>query len=298
MGDDIRPPIPASLAHRPVRGGLAQAWVNAELADGGTDFRSPHTARYEKAWTESRCQSCGNPTGARAVLVCGPRQILTLRFDEPPLCPPCVPYAARACPFVSGRSVTYPDRQRLTEGHRGEKCGDPACGCGGWQASDPEHSADMGGQPNLPWYAAWTSPSAWALTGHTARVRCSDLGCEHDRTFINGAMLRRLPLKVQLLSEPGQAADRRTLTFAQALTHAAAAIEAAGVKPAERSPLWDGKPLVLPQPGTAPSRPAADATPGNGRHRGAGAELDRMLSRASVTSRRQAAAQGMRTVRR
>ena len=241
MPESIRPPIPASLAHRPVVGGLAAAWVNAELADGGTDFRSPHTARYEKAWLECRCQSCGNPTGPRAVLVCGPRQVLTLHFDEPPTCPPCAAYARQACPFVSGRSVKYPDRRRISEGHRGEKCADPSCGCGGWRATDPEHSAGMGGQPNLPWYACWTTPDAYIVTAHKITARCSDLGCEHERTLVNGANLTRLPLKVQLLSEPGRQAERRTLTFAQALAHAAAAIGTAGVKSAERSPLWDGK---------------------------------------------------------
>lgn len=246
MAEDVRPPIPASLAHRPVVGGLAAAWVNAELADGGTDFRSPHTARYEKAWLECRCQSCGNPTGPRAVLVCGPRQVLTLHFDEPPVCPPCAAYARQACPFVSGRSVTYSGRRRLTEGHRGEKCADPACGCNGWRATDPEHSADMGGQPNLPWYACWIPSDAYVVTAHVITTKCSDLGCEHERTLVNGANLTRLPLKVQFLSEPGRQAERRTLTFAQALEHAAAAIETAGVRPAERSPLWDGKPFTLP----------------------------------------------------
>ena len=73
--DDSRPPIPASLAHRPVVGGLAMPWANAELADGGVDFRSPHHARYEKAWKECRCQSCGRLTGDPAVLVCGPHEI-------------------------------------------------------------------------------------------------------------------------------------------------------------------------------------------------------------------------------
>jgi hypothetical protein len=172
------------------------------------------------------------------VLVCGPRQVLTLRFDEPPVCPPCAQYVARACPFVSGRAVTYPDRARLTEGHRGEKCFDPSCGCGGWQATDPEHSADMGGQPNLTWYACWIRPGDYVLTAHVATTRCPDLGCEHERTLINGAQLTRLPLKIQLLSEPGTAVTRQTLTPGQALEHAAAAIAKAGVKPAERSPMW------------------------------------------------------------
>lgn len=175
-----------------------------------------------------------------------------IHFDEPPTCPPCAQYAARgACPFVSGRAVTYPERNRLTEGHRGEKCNDPSCGCGGWRTTDPEHSADMGGQPNLPWYAVWTTPGAYILTAHVITTRCSDLGCEHERTLINGANLTRLPLKVQLLSEPGRETARRTLAAAEALAHAAAAIETAGVKPAVRSPMWDGKPFAMP---AAPQR--------------------------------------------
>lgn len=235
---DSRPPIPASLAHRPVRGGIAQAWVNAQLADGGTDFRSPHQARYEQAWMDYRCQSCGGDTGPRAVLVCGPRQVLTLRFDEPPTCPPCAGYARAACPFVSGRATTYPSRRRLAEGHRGGKCTDPSCECGGWRVTDPEHSADMGGQPNLPWYACWIPRGAYMVTAHKITAPCSDLGCLHERTIVNGAMLTALPLKVQLLSVPGATVERRTLPFPEALTHAVAAIDGAKVKPAERSALW------------------------------------------------------------
>jgi hypothetical protein len=241
-----RPPIPASLAHRPVAGGIALPWVNAELAGGGVDFRSPHTAKYERAWKQCLCQSCGGPATPRPVLVCGPRQVLTLRFDEPPTCPPCAVYASQACPFVSGKSDTYPERRRLIEGRRGEKCPDPSCACKGWTTTDPEHSADMGGQPNLPWYACWISPPDYILTAHVITTRCADEGHEHKRTLINGAMLTRLPLKIQLLSEPGATAERRRMDPAEALAHAAAAIKASGVKPAERSPMWDGAPFSLP----------------------------------------------------
>jgi hypothetical protein len=259
VSDETRPPIPLSLAHRPVAGGLALPWANAELAGGGVDFRSPHTARYERAWKECLCQSCGNPAGPRAVLVCGPRQVLTLRFDEPPTCPPCAVYASRACPFVSGRSVIYPDRPRITEGHRGEKCFDPSCGCGGWTETDPEHSADMGGQPNLPWYACWISPLDYVLTAHVATVRCSDLGCTHQRMLINGAQLTRLPMKIQLVSEPGNVVARRTLDQAEAPEHAAAAIVTAGVRPAERSPLWDVPAGTVPMPAARPVKAPAPA---------------------------------------
>jgi hypothetical protein len=223
---DTRPPIPASLAHRPVRGGIAQAWVNAELADGGTDFRSPHHARYQEAWLKGLCQSCGNPATPRAVLVCGPRQILHGHFDEPPTCPPCALYVSRACPVVSGRTEVYPERQRLTEGRRGEKCGKPGCDCAGWRVSDPEHSADMGGQPVLPWYAVWITPGAYQLTGHKTITRCSDLGCEHERLMINGATLTAPPLKILLVAEPGNGRIWQALTAGEARDHAAAALAA------------------------------------------------------------------------
>ncbi len=190
---ETRPAIPASLADRPVRGGLALPWVNVELADGGADFRTTHHARFEEAWKRCLCQSCGRPARPRAVLVCGPRQILHGKFDEPPVCPPCALYASRACPMVGGRTETYPARPRVAEGHRGATCPDPGCGCDGWRESDPEHSADQGGQPALPWYACWITPGAYQLTGHKALILCSDLGCEHERVMINGATLTAPP---------------------------------------------------------------------------------------------------------
>jgi len=222
---ETRPPIPASLKDRPVVGGLAMPWANVELADGGVDFRSPHHARYEICWRESRCQSCGRPTGDPAVLVCGPRQVLSLRFDEPPVCPPCALYVSRACPFVSGRAVTYPDRPRVSEGHRGGKCPE-GCGCGGWQVTDPEHSADQGGQPNLPWYACWIHPDDYMVTAHMIVTRCSDKGCKHERLIVNGGQLimGTRPLKIYLASEPGTGRIWRRLTQAEAAEHATAAL--------------------------------------------------------------------------
>lgn len=229
MADDPRPPIPASLADRPVVGGIAQAWVNAELAGGGTDFRSPNHGRYSRAWVNCLCQSCGNPTGPRAVLVCGPRQILNGRYDEPPTCPPCAVYASQACPMVSGRSVTYADRPLLVEGPRGARCPDPVCGCGGHVEHDPEHSASQRGRPALSWYACWVPANRWDLTGHYIRCPCPDPRCREQRLTINGAQLHGDPLKVILIAEPGAGRIWRTLTLPEAREHAAAAIAKAGV---------------------------------------------------------------------
>lgn len=218
---DVRPPIPASLAGRPVRGGLALPYVNVELADGAVDFRTAHHARYARCWKSCACQSCGEViTGPAGVLMCGPRQILSLQFDEPPLCPPCALYVSRACPMVSGRTAVYPERPKVSEGHRGAVCPDPDCDCGGWRETDPEHSASQGGQPNRPWYAVWFRPGDYQLTAHKTVTRCSDLGCEHERLIINGAMLLSPPLKVYLTSEPRSGRIWRKLTSDEAAEHA------------------------------------------------------------------------------
>jgi len=49
MPDDLKPPIPATLAGRPVKGGLAYPWVNVELADGGADYQRYRYAQYRQA---------------------------------------------------------------------------------------------------------------------------------------------------------------------------------------------------------------------------------------------------------
>jgi len=228
MPGDLKPPIPLSLADRPVRGGLALPWVNVELADGGVDFRTAHHARYAEAWTGCLCQSCGNPTGDRAVLVCGPRQILNRKFDEPPVCPPCAPYVSRSCPMVSGRTEIYPERPKVVTGHRGGKCPDPSCECGGWVETDPEHSADMGGQRALPWYACWIRPGDYTVTAHKTITKCADLGCEHERLIVNGAILNADPLKIVLIAEPGSGRVWQRLTAQEAAEHAARAVSALG----------------------------------------------------------------------
>jgi hypothetical protein len=224
MPDDSRPPIPLSLKDRPVRGGISMPWANVELADGGVDFRTAHHARYAQCWESCLCQSCGKSTGDPAVLVCGPRQILNRRFDEPPLCPPCALYASRACPMVNGRTEVYPERPRVVEGHRGGKCTRPGCGCGGWVETDPEHSASQGGQAALPWYACWIHPADYTVTAHEAVTKCSGLGCEHERLIVNGGILTAPPLKIFLVSEPGTGRVWRRLTDAEAAEHATQAL--------------------------------------------------------------------------
>ena len=211
-----RPPIPLSLAARPVTGGLAAPFVNVALADGGVDFRTTHQARFASCWKNHLCQSCGSPAGDPAVLFGGPYQVTTGRFTEPPVCPPCALYASKACPMVAGRMTAYPDRPRVSAGKRGETCSEPGCDCGGWKVADPEHMADHGGQSAHAYYACWIRPDAYAVTANWARVRCYELGCEHDRLLVNGGQLLGPPLKVILVSEPGRGRVWRTLSAAEA----------------------------------------------------------------------------------
>lgn len=214
MSDDIRPPIPLSLTHRPVVGGLAAPYVNLRLADGGVDFRSPYTKAYERCWREDLCQTCGNRIpGDLAVLFGGPNQFRSGRFDEPPLCPPCAVYATKACPMVAGRQDRYADRDRISQGHRGKTCPDPGCDCGGWEPTDPNR-VDHGGDPAHAWYAAYVRLGGWAITVHQVSRRCSDGGCDqlHHRMVINGCQLTRPPLKVVEVSRPGAGRTWRRLS--------------------------------------------------------------------------------------
>jgi hypothetical protein len=126
--------------------------------------------------------------------------------------------------MVAGRTVTYPDRPRVIEGKRGEKCGEPGCDCGGWLDIDPEHSADMGGNPVLPWYAAFIHPGQYILTAHHATVQHEGRG--HDVLLINGGKLTAPPLKVILISGPGTGRIWRRLTGDEAREHATAALAA------------------------------------------------------------------------
>lgn len=184
----VVPPIPARLEHRPTSGGLVHPWVNVTLAGGGVDFRSQHRARSEAAWTQGLCQVCGDKLTVPLVLLGGPNQLERLLFDEPPCHPECAAYASQACPMVAGRLTHYPDRQRVSQGHRGTKCPDPGCECDGW-VPDSE-GVDHGGEPAHVWYAVYASGYSVAF--------------QPDGRLIGGALARDQVLKVRLVSRPGE----------------------------------------------------------------------------------------------
>ena len=198
----MRPPIPLSCANRPVIGGLVAPYVNVRLADGGVDYRSTHNTAYQKCWTDQLCQTCGQTLTDPVVFFGGPNQLATLSFDEPPVCLPCAQYVSRACPMVAGRQTAYADRDPITGSRRGHVCPTAGCDCGGWVPTSPD-IVETAGEPAHRWFAAFVPLGAWDLTAEQTVVTCSDHGCEHPRTLINGAILRTNPRKVILVSEPG-----------------------------------------------------------------------------------------------
>lgn len=160
--NDLRPPIPVALAHRPTIGGLVAPWVNVPLADGGVDFRATHHSKWLRAWTEGICQTCGRSLTVRPVVFLGGRNEFAGYFGEPPLHPECAAYAQRACPMVAGRQAAYGDRPELAHGQRGKTCPDPGCDCGGW--TPHPGGAPHYGDPAHEWWALWAD--GWNLAAN------------------------------------------------------------------------------------------------------------------------------------
>lgn len=216
---DLRPDIPASCAHRPTVGGLVAPYVNARMADGGVDFRTPHTAKVQRCWEGNLCQTCGRRLPMFVVVFGGPNQLRSLRFDEPPVCPPCAMYVSQACPMVAGRQPRYASGPRVSEGKRGHVCATAGCGCGGWQDTDPT-VPDHGGDPAHAWYACWVPIQGWSLLASEVETPCTMGGCAmpvHRRLLIGACQLNEAPRKIMLVSDPGRGRVWERVSYAEAI---------------------------------------------------------------------------------
>ncbi len=183
--------IPASCSGRPTTpDGLVIPFGNVQLADGGCDFRSHHHSKWLRCWEQALCQVCGNPPGPSPfVMLCGPRQLAQLLFDEPPVCPACARYVMLVCPMVTGQRSHYRTGDTLALRSRGHQCFDPGCDCGGWVPT-PGLIAAPGGDPAHEWYAVWVRDFALAATS--------------DGRIIGGISRPEQVIRVRLVSEPGQ----------------------------------------------------------------------------------------------
>lgn len=195
------PPIPARLAYRPTLGGLAIPWINVRLADGGADFRSTHRRRWEQAWQQGVCQTCGETLDQRPVVLLGGPNQLASYFTEPPLHPECAHYAGKACPMVAGRMPVYPDRPNVSLGPRGTKCPDPDCDCDGWVITPGTGSGNHGGEPAHDWWAVWCDNWSLATTPEGLLLGGVPVGERRRRLISQGAPVTMCP---RLSPESGQ----------------------------------------------------------------------------------------------
>lgn len=183
------PSIPAACAHRPTtRDGLVVPFANVKLADGGCDFRAHHQAAWARCWRDGLCQVCGHPLTHPIVLLCGPRQVQQLLFDEPPTHPECARYVVEACPMVAGHRARYATGPTVSARSRGSRCPDPGCDCAGWV---PHPGAPAGGQgdPAHAWFAVWVRDYALAVT--------------REQGVTGGICPPEQVLRVRQVSEPG-----------------------------------------------------------------------------------------------
>lgn len=192
MPDDVRPPIPATCAHRPLIGGLVIPWVNVQLADGGVDFRSQHQSRAQRSFIEGLCQVCATRIARPPIVFLGgPERVARLQFDEPPLHPECAVYVSRACPMVAGRLERFADRELISNGRRGAVCPDPDCGCAGWVPTPGDTNGGHDGKPAHDWYAVYAS-------GYSVGVRADQPDRVHVAVVSPGQVL-----VVRHVSTPG-----------------------------------------------------------------------------------------------
>lgn len=166
MAERHAPPIPATCSGRPTtKDGLVIPYGNVQLADGGADFRTHHNAAWRRCWQHNLCQVCGNPLGRPMVLLCGPRQLAALLFDEPGTHPECARYAIEACPMIGGRQDRYRLGPVVSDGSRGKACSVPGCDCGGWiPTPGHEERNPHGGEPAHDWFAVYVRGYVLAAT--------------------------------------------------------------------------------------------------------------------------------------
>lgn len=183
-------PIPASCTGRPTTpDGLVIPWANVQLADGGCDFRSHHNTRWLECWERGLCQVCGEKPHSRVmVLLCGPRQLRQLVFDEPPLHPACAKYVTSACPMVAGQRSHYRAGDTLANRSRGAECYVEGCECGGWVPT-PGRTHGPGGDAAHEWYAVY--------------VRGLSVAVDPGGQVLGGVCSPEEVVRVQLVSVPG-----------------------------------------------------------------------------------------------
>jgi hypothetical protein len=102
-------PIPAFLSHLPKWGEYPVPFVQMWL-DGKPDFRIVDPNRIERCVKERLCAICGHKLCESVYFIGGPAAKENHLFGDPGMHEKCAAFAARTCPFVSGRQDGYSSR--------------------------------------------------------------------------------------------------------------------------------------------------------------------------------------------
>jgi hypothetical protein len=101
--------IPVFLAHLPVYNGLPVPFTQA-IIDGVPDFRATDSEKILLCVEHKLCAICGHRLGEYAYFIGGPISRKNHLFTDPAMHSKCADFAARICPFVSGRTSGYSAR--------------------------------------------------------------------------------------------------------------------------------------------------------------------------------------------
>lgn len=94
--------IPKFLSHLPVQGGLPVPFVNMWI-DGVADLRVLDIEKVMECLHKRLCGICGKKVGAVSWFIGGTKTMRYKIFTDPQMHEGCAKYAAKTCPFVSGK---------------------------------------------------------------------------------------------------------------------------------------------------------------------------------------------------
>lgn len=158
----MNPPIPA-ISGIQVWNGIAVPVITSRHRDGTPLFGEVIPNVVQSCLIGKRCQLCGRHLAVYGsgytVLTARPYDFYLGAVNEPAQHPVCAAYAAKACPMLSGRM----ERHRTVRRAR-RPCGDPLCGCIGWQDVPPGQDEEVrSDSPASPWFSLRFPLSAYRL---------------------------------------------------------------------------------------------------------------------------------------
>src|SRR5258707_8898643 len=101
--------IPDFLSHLPTYGEYPVPFI-VKYVDGKPDFRVVDMEIWDRCVNEKLCEICGRKLGEISFIVGGPVTGQNYLFFDPPMHEACARFAAKVCPYVSGKDRKFSDR--------------------------------------------------------------------------------------------------------------------------------------------------------------------------------------------